>query len=96
MPAMIFGGRKSKPDAAPSGTDLEKLVRAQLPDADEDTHVLVTAITGLLACVAFADRDYSEAEQAHVREVVERIHGLPAQSTSASDLGSVTRTPSMY
>lgn len=49
-----------------------------LPDADEHTQALVTAVAGLLACVAYADREYREAEQAHVCEALSRVHGLTA------------------
>lgn len=80
---MIFGSRKDKPEPAASGANLEALVRAQLPSADAETQALVASIAGLLACVAFADRSYSDAEQAHVSDVVGRIHGLPATGANA-------------
>jgi uncharacterized tellurite resistance protein B-like protein len=72
---MLFGKRNpvSKPVA---GDRIDLLIRAQLPDADDEAVRLVTAITGLLACVAYADRNYTADEQAHVEQALRRVHGL--------------------
>jgi len=51
-------------------------VRAQMPAAAEETQRVVTAVAGLLACVAYADRDFSEAEQTAIRDELARIHGM--------------------
>jgi uncharacterized tellurite resistance protein B-like protein len=74
-----------KPEEKPAtGIDLvERLVAGHLPDADDDTRQIVVAIAGLLASVAYADRTYDEAEQAHVREALGRVHALPAAGADA-------------
>jgi uncharacterized tellurite resistance protein B-like protein len=74
---MIFR-RQSQPDGERSiGSErVEALVREHMPDADDETCRMVTAVTGLLACVAYVDREYTEDEQAHVREALGRVQGL--------------------
>ncbi|HTQ06694.1 MAG TPA: TerB family tellurite resistance protein [Polyangiaceae bacterium] len=51
-------------------------VREHLPAADPETVRVVAALAGLLAAVAYADRDYSNAEEALVREVLGRVNGM--------------------
>jgi len=80
---MLFRRRPPTADPAVAGVDLEAIVRAHLPDADETTRALVTSIAGLLACVAFADHVYTEQERSHVREVVSRIEGLSGEGVDA-------------
>ncbi|HYO96584.1 MAG TPA: TerB family tellurite resistance protein [Polyangiaceae bacterium] len=48
----------------------------EMRDADEATIRVVTALAGLLAAVAYADRDYSEDEEARVRLELGRIAGM--------------------
>ena len=55
---------------------LAEIVRVQMTGEDEETVRVVTAIAGLLACVAYADRQFVEAEQAQIRSELGRIHGL--------------------
>jgi uncharacterized tellurite resistance protein B-like protein len=62
---------------------LRDAVRAHLPEADQDALRVVVALCGLLASVAYADRTYSDAEQAHVREALARVHGLDAAGLDA-------------
>jgi uncharacterized tellurite resistance protein B-like protein len=57
-------------------------VRAALPQADQDTIRIVSASAGLLACVAFADRDYSEAEEARMHELLTTIDGIDGQAAT--------------
>jgi uncharacterized tellurite resistance protein B-like protein len=74
---MIFRKRGDPtPEPATAAASLHALVARHLPDADADTQALVTAIAGLLACVAYADRQYHVEEQAHVREALGRVQGL--------------------
>ena len=81
---MIFRKRADRaPQPATGGARLQAIVAGYLPDADADTHALVTAIAGLLACVAYADREYHEAEQTHVREALSRVHCLPPAGVDA-------------
>ena len=77
--------RRSQPAAERSvGSErVEALVRANMRDADDDTCRIVTAVTGLLACVAYVDREYSEEEQTHVREALGRVQGLSAAGVNA-------------
>lgn len=82
---MLFRKRTSKP--APSGDRgaerIDQLLRAHLPGADEDTLQIAVAVTGLLACVAYADRKYDLAEQAHAQVALQRIDGLSAAGVAA-------------
>lgn len=84
---MFFRKRPSKPRTAVERIDA--LVAEHLPDADDATRELVVAIAGLFASVAYADRSYSEAEQAHVRAALATIHGLSAEG--AEEIGRVLR-----
>jgi uncharacterized tellurite resistance protein B-like protein len=81
---MVFWKRKAEiaGRGEPVGR-LEALVREYMSHADELAVKIVTAVTGLLGCVAFADRDFSEAEQLHVREVLGRVDGLSPQGVDA-------------
>ena len=84
MRPMIFRKRGAPaPEPASAAARLHALVAGHLPDADADTHALVTAIAGLLACVAYADRQYREEEQAHVREALGSVHGLSPAGVEA-------------
>ncbi|MFW6067068.1 MAG: TerB family tellurite resistance protein [Myxococcota bacterium] len=55
---------------------LADVVRGQMPDADDVTRRVVTAVAGLLACVAYADREYAPTEERAVRAELGRVHGL--------------------
>lgn len=79
---MFFRKAPAKP-AARGQERLVALVRAHLPGADEDTVQIISALTGLLATVAYADRKYDPTEQAHAREALLRIHGLGAAGVDA-------------
>ncbi len=58
-----------------------------MPDADDATIRIVTAIAGLLGAVAYADREFSDEEQTMVRGELERVHGLTAQAVNAICVG---------
>jgi uncharacterized tellurite resistance protein B-like protein len=79
---MIF---RKKPAAEPQSAlaRIEALVAQHVPDADADTRAIVVAIAGLLAGVAYADRTYNAAEQAHVHAALARVHGLSAAGAEA-------------
>jgi len=63
--------------AAPAGSDpLREVVREHMREADDGTHRIVAAIAGLLAAVAYADHQYSPAEERKVREELGRVQGL--------------------
>lgn len=58
-------------------------VREHLPGADDETARVVAALGGLLAAVAYADRDYSSDEEAVVRKLLARVHGMTAPGIDA-------------
>ncbi|MEZ4223220.1 MAG: TerB family tellurite resistance protein [Polyangiaceae bacterium] len=69
--------RSSAAATEPEGAEaLAHQVGKHLPDADDDTVRVVTAITGLLGVIAYADRDYSASEETRVRRELSRIHGM--------------------
>jgi uncharacterized tellurite resistance protein B-like protein len=83
-PRMLFSRKKpTPPPSARAEISLSALVGAQLSEPEPETVQLVAALTGLLACVAYADRHYSEAEQAHVRRSLSAVHGLPPAGVEA-------------
>lgn len=55
---------------------LRKEVQNQMPAADPITIEIVTAVTGLLASIAYADRTITDEESAHLKIELGRIHGL--------------------
>ena len=80
-------GRWLKPEvpgSAPAGAEeLERLVRQALGARDEDGVLVVVALAGLLGAVAYADREYSEREEAQVRSELSRVHGMPEAAVDA-------------
>ncbi len=82
----MFGRWLQRASALPSPEGAEPVgptVRAALPEADDETVQVVTAIAGLLATVAYADRDFSPVELAHVREELGRIDGITPAGVDA-------------
>ena len=73
----------SEPEAAEVSAQLLATVRAQLQEPDPDTVRVVAAISGLLACVAYSDRQFHDAERVHLREVLGRVHEMSAQGADA-------------
>ncbi|MES1176475.1 MAG: TerB family tellurite resistance protein [Myxococcales bacterium] len=57
---------------------LEAAVRRELPNADPETIRVVSAMTGLLGAVAYADRNFSQAEEERLHIELTRIHGMTA------------------
>jgi uncharacterized tellurite resistance protein B-like protein len=80
---MVFWKRDSDVNAPELSEQLLAIVDAQLPQADPATVRIVAAISGLLACVAFSDRELHEAERKHLREVLGRVHGMRAEGAEA-------------
>ncbi|HEX7671461.1 MAG TPA: TerB family tellurite resistance protein [Polyangiaceae bacterium] len=68
---------------SPLATKLEEAVRANLPGVDEATTKLVVAVAGLLGTVAYADRDYSDAEERRIRAELGRVSGLAEKGIGA-------------
>lgn len=76
--------RRKAPEAPPSGVArLEHAVRTCLPQGDDDTVRMVTALAGLLASVAYADRSLSAEEVAHARSALAGVHGFDASGIDA-------------
>ena len=70
--------------APQSGADaLHDSVARHLPGVDAETVTVVTSMAGLLGAVAYADRDYSLAEEARVREELGRVQGMTQAGTDA-------------
>jgi uncharacterized tellurite resistance protein B-like protein len=78
LPAMF--GRWLKSGSAPElPTDSQEVllrVREHLPNADAETVRVVAALGGLLAAVAYADRNYSNEEERLVRHLLGRVEGM--------------------
>jgi uncharacterized tellurite resistance protein B-like protein len=62
--------------------DAHELLRAtvaqKMPGADKTTVDIITAVTGLLAAIAYADRTITDEESAHLRAELGRINGFSA------------------
>jgi len=67
---------------APRGA-LATLVDERMPEADDETRALVTAVAGLCASVALADGVYAPEEKIVVRRELERVHVLDASTIDA-------------
>ncbi len=78
-----FLKRASEVQPLAGAEQLLAVVRRELPEADDETVQVVAAIAGLVGVIAYADRDYSEAEEARVREELGRVHGMTASGAEA-------------
>ena len=67
----------------PGAADLFRVVQTQLPDADEETRLVVVAIVGLLGAVAYADRDYGRLEERRIRDELSRVNGMTESGIEA-------------
>jgi uncharacterized tellurite resistance protein B-like protein len=79
----MFFKRSPKPRVSTTTDILRDLVRSELPDVDEDTACIVVSVAGLLAGVAYADREYGEAERAYVRSSLSRMDGIGPEGVDA-------------
>lgn len=60
-----------------SGLDrLRSTVQSRMPDADDDSVRIVTALTGLLGSVAYADGEFSPTEEAVVAAALDRFRHI--------------------
>jgi uncharacterized tellurite resistance protein B-like protein len=55
---------------------LREVVERALPDADDATVSIVAACAGLLGCVAYADRHFSEEEAEKIDRLLSTIEGI--------------------
>ncbi len=67
--------------ASEEGSLLERVVRAQMDDAENAR--IVAAIAGLLGTVAYADREYAAVEEQRIRQELARVHGLTPAGVEA-------------
>jgi uncharacterized tellurite resistance protein B-like protein len=74
---------KTPAGAAQNATALEPVIRTHMAGADDDAVRIVTAIAGLLAAVAYADRKYSEVEEQRIRAELARVEGLKTDGVDA-------------
>lgn len=72
-----------RPDPPAGAERLWDVVRRELPSADEETVSVVGAIAGLLVAVAYADRRYTQEEEAGVRRELQRVNGMTASGIDA-------------
>jgi len=74
----LFGnkGKKQPLDDASADELLQSVVSGVMPQADADTVSIVSACAGLLAGVAYADRDYSPAESQEIERQLGAIEGI--------------------
>jgi DnaJ like chaperone protein len=81
---MFWKRKEPKADSDSVGAErLATVVREHLSGADEATTHIVVAVAGLLASVAYADRDFSADEEAKVIEELGRVQGLTAEGPRA-------------
>lgn len=76
--AEVLGSER--PEAA---TTLEGVIQRHVGNADEETTKMIVAAAGLLGTVAYADRDYSAAEETRVRAELARVPRLSAAGVDA-------------
>jgi uncharacterized tellurite resistance protein B-like protein len=74
---MFWSRDKKLPKPVASDELLETEIRTALGEAEDESVKIVTAVAGLLAVVAYADRKIGEAEAAHLRQELGRLHGFP-------------------
>jgi uncharacterized tellurite resistance protein B-like protein len=75
----MFGNwlrRASNSEQVEGAERLQQALRAELPDMDEESVLIITAIVGLLGAVAYADTEFSEVEMERVRDQLSRVEGL--------------------
>lgn len=74
----MFGrwNKSAARDETLGAEQLLRVVRRELPDADETTATVVSAIAGLLGAVAYADRSLSAEEDQRIRRELARVHGM--------------------
>jgi len=81
----VFGWFKNKKERADRqhAAALYEAVRLGLGD-DDDVHVrIVASIAALLLCVAYADLDYADSEEAVLRDTLSRVHGIDEPALGA-------------
>ena len=75
--------RASVSEQVEGAEQIHATLRRELSEMDEESVLVVTAIVGLLGAVAYADSDYSQAEQQRVQQELSRIEGLSCHGVEA-------------
>jgi uncharacterized tellurite resistance protein B-like protein len=75
--------RASVSEQVEGAEQIHAALRRELPEMDEESLLVTTAIVGLLGAVAYADGDYSQVEQQRVQEELSRIEGLSRPGVEA-------------
>lgn len=94
----LLAPEDSAPLPARGADRLAIAVATHMPDTDEQTIRIVTAVAGLLACVAYADQVLEPREIDRLREELGRIHGLSPEGSAAvlrvltEEIATVTAT----
>ncbi len=70
---MFFKTEQPKPEYS---SELNDVIASALPNVDDETRHIVVAVTGLLGCVSYADRDFSDSEKGLVAQLLQTIHGV--------------------
>lgn len=77
----MFFKSKPTPSHDPS-VEVRTVIAEAIPNADEETRAIVTAIVGLCGAVAYADRNFTEVEQRAVRDLLANIDGMDESGAS--------------
>jgi uncharacterized tellurite resistance protein B-like protein len=83
MVKMLFRKRTQADNPKTSLESLEAVVRQELGQTDAETVSIVTAIAGLLASVAYADREVTREEETVLKHELLRIQGLNQRGVEA-------------
>ena len=73
----------AEPMIDPADTRLYEVVKETLEGADSDKVAIVAACAGLLACVAYADRDFSPEEAAKASGLLSTVQGIGPEGSHA-------------
>jgi uncharacterized tellurite resistance protein B-like protein len=84
MLRFLFGERDPDKPATASEA-LRALVARSMPEANPTTATQIASMAGLCACVAHADRQYTEAERSTLRTTLARMGGLGPGAVTAID-----------
>jgi|SRR5690606_9556900 len=80
---MLFRKRDKSSANAAKPESLETVIQQELGGAEAEVTLIVTAIAGLLASVAYADREVASAETELLRRELGRIQGLDERAVHA-------------
>ena len=82
----MFGrwlSRASAVEQVEGAEQLHRTLHSELPEMDEESVLVITAMVGLLGAVAYADSEFSEQERQRVRQELARIDGMSPRGIDA-------------